>query len=296
MKRSKNCIAIPPGTTIKEQLVERGMLQKEFALRMGLSEKHVSRLINGEVLLTLEVARKLEMVLGVPAQFWCNLEAIYREELIKVQEENAMDADIMIAKNMPYKEMAKIGWVVDVTEKTERIRHLRKYFEIAELKYLQSTLLPRIACRKLSEKEKDDCALIVWAQKAKLEARRIKTKAIDIERLKGNISRIQEVLTMETGELYAKLTELLADCGIAIVFLPRMSKMFLHGATFLDGDKIVIGLMMCDEGRDEFCFSLFHELAHVIYGHVRKPDGISEEDETCADEYARKILNGCLKE
>lgn len=39
---------------------------------------------NGNVQLTPDVAVRLEMVLGVPAKFWNNLEAVYREKLIKV--------------------------------------------------------------------------------------------------------------------------------------------------------------------------------------------------------------------
>ena len=78
MVRSRSYIATPPGATIKEQLNDRGMSQKEFAARMDMSEKHISKLINGDVQLTPETAVKLEMVLGVPAKFWNNLEAIYR--------------------------------------------------------------------------------------------------------------------------------------------------------------------------------------------------------------------------
>lgn len=74
------------------------MNQKEFAARMGMSEKHISKLINGDVQLTIDVARRLEMVLGLPAQFRCNLESIYREKLAKIKEENAMDEDMEIAK------------------------------------------------------------------------------------------------------------------------------------------------------------------------------------------------------
>lgn len=91
MVRSRSFIATPPGATIREQLNERGMSQKEFAARMDMSEKHISRLINGEVQLTPEVAIRLEMVLGVPAKFWNNLETIYREKLLKVKLENSMD-------------------------------------------------------------------------------------------------------------------------------------------------------------------------------------------------------------
>lgn len=93
MLRSRTFIATPPGATIKEQLVERGMSQKEFAARMEMSEKHISRLINGEVQLTPETAIKLEMVLGIPDMFWNNLEALYRSKIIKVENENAMDED-----------------------------------------------------------------------------------------------------------------------------------------------------------------------------------------------------------
>ena len=70
MVKSRSFIATPPGATIKEQLLDRGLSQKEFAVRMGMSEKHISKLINGEVQLTPDVAVRLEMVLGVPAKFW----------------------------------------------------------------------------------------------------------------------------------------------------------------------------------------------------------------------------------
>ena len=85
MVRSRSYIAIPPGATIMEQLNDRGMSQKEIATRMNMSEKHISKLINGDVQLTPEVAVRLEVVLGVPAKFWNNLEAIYRKKLQLVQ-------------------------------------------------------------------------------------------------------------------------------------------------------------------------------------------------------------------
>ena len=86
MMRSRSSVAIPPGATIEEQLNDRGMSQKELAVRMDMSEKHINKLINGDVLLTPEIAVKLEMALGVPAKFWNNLEAIYREKIIKAEQ------------------------------------------------------------------------------------------------------------------------------------------------------------------------------------------------------------------
>lgn len=85
--RSRSFIATPPGATVKEQLNGRGMSQREFASRMDMSEEHISKLINGDVQLTSEIAVRLEMVLGIPAKFWNNLEKIYEEKIIEAEND-----------------------------------------------------------------------------------------------------------------------------------------------------------------------------------------------------------------
>ena len=97
---------------------------------MDMSEKHISRLINGEVQLTSDMAMRLEMVLGVPARFWSNLESIYREKLSKVQAENEMDEDLEILKKIPYNEMSKNQWVETTRIKEERVINLRKFLKL----------------------------------------------------------------------------------------------------------------------------------------------------------------------
>ena len=85
MVRDFSCIATPPGATIREQLIDRGMRQEEFAMRMNMPVEQISKLINGKVLLTPDIAESLERVLGTPAKFWNKLEVIYREKLAKIE-------------------------------------------------------------------------------------------------------------------------------------------------------------------------------------------------------------------
>lgn len=290
MVKSRSVIATPPGATIKEQLVDRGMSQKEFASRMGMSEKHISRLINGEVQLTSEMAVHLEMVLGISAQFWSNLESIYRDKLIRALAENEMDTDIELSKKLPYKEMTQNGWIPNSTRMEERVIDLRKYFEVARLSLLTEDLIPRIACRRLAETEKGDFALIAWAQKAKLDARNIGTKPIDLKGLNVSLSRLRQMTLMNPDDFCPQLTDMLADCGIALVFLPHIGGSFLHGATFYDGNKIVVGVTVRGKNADKFWFSLFHELGHILLGHLGKAGGTTEEDELDADDFARQVL------
>lgn len=58
---------------------------------------------------------------------------MYREKIIKAEAENAMDADAEMARQFPYSEMAKFGWVPETKEVKEIVVNLRKYFEVVEL-------------------------------------------------------------------------------------------------------------------------------------------------------------------
>ncbi len=290
MVRSRSYIATPPGATIKEQLSDRGMSQKEFAARMDMSEKHISKLINGDVHLTPDVAVRLELVLGVPAKFWNNLESIYREKLVKVEMENTMDTDIELAKQFPYSEMSRFGWVPETRDAKEKVIYLRKYFGIVELSLLENEQITRIACRRLAITEKSDLALMAWVQEAKIIARGIQTEPINIKGLIAAIPDIRKMTVMKPNEFCPKVKKYLADCGIALVFLSHLKGSFLQSATFFDGNKIVVGLTARGKDADKFWFSLFHELAHIVLGHVGQINGISDEDERAADTWSEETL------
>lgn len=71
-------VAIPPGETIRENMQYLGMNQKELAVRLGISAKHLSNVINGKKPITYETALKLETVIGPKAKFWMSLESNYQ--------------------------------------------------------------------------------------------------------------------------------------------------------------------------------------------------------------------------
>ena len=276
MIKSRTFIAIPPGATVKEQLLNRGMSQKEFALRMDMSEKHISKFLNGDVILTTDMASRLEMVLGLPARFWNNLESIYREKLQLIKEENEMDEDKELIENYPYSQMAKLGWVESSKNPLVKVKELRKFFEVVKLSLIDNNLLPK----KYDTNNENYYSLITWAQKAKLEARIIKTKPINIDGIKDIIPSI---LNTEPNSV----AELLAEYGVALVVLPKFNNTKVHGATFLDNKKIVIALIDDD---DNFYSNMFHEIGHIFLGHINKdyiPNGNEERD---AEAFSKSVL------
>ena len=78
--------AVAPGETLAETLASLGMSQAELALRTGLTNVSVNRIIKGEQPITAEIANMLELATGVPASMWNNLETHYREQLAKIEE------------------------------------------------------------------------------------------------------------------------------------------------------------------------------------------------------------------
>ena len=290
MRISKSVIAIPPGATIREQLELRGMKQKEFAQRMDMSEKHISRLISGHVELTQDVAIRLEDVLGVPANFWNNLEILYREALARVEEENDMESEVEFASKFPYLQASKLGWVPAATNSLEKVHNLRKFFEVAKLSCLGDLGMPGIAYRRLGSNDTSDYALALWAQKVRLQARDINVGPIDVKGIKNLIPTIREMTLKTPDEFCERIISLFAEVGVAVVFLQHLKGSYLHGATFYDGNKIVMGLTARGTDADRFWFSLFHEMGHILAGHLNKKALSSEEAETEADEIAKNIL------
>lgn len=61
--------------------------------------------------------------------------------------------------------------------------------------------------------------------------------------------------TIDPVDFCPKLIDMLANCGIALVFLPHIGGSFLHGATFCDKNKIVVDLTVRGKDADKFKFA-----------------------------------------
>ncbi len=289
MAKSRNHIAVPPGAAVKEKLNACGMSQKEFAVRMGMSEKHISKLINGDVQLTPDVAMRLEMVLGVSAGYWNKLEAEYREKIVKAETERALGADASIAERFPYEEMAGLGWVPAAQTTAEKILNLRKYFGVVSLSLLSNDQIMRLTCHKSPVTEKNDLTLLAWAQEARLKARTIPAGAVNPSGLAENIPKLREILSEKPGLFHPKLTENLAAYGVILVFVPDLRETAAYGALFPDGNRIVLGLSR-DADPKELLHSFYHALGHIVLGHTGRQSSMHEEDERAADAWAEAFL------
>jgi len=74
---------IHPGEMIKDEIVARGITQKELAQQMGVSYTVFNEILNGKRPVTTEYALLLEAALGTDAHIWIGLQAEYNMQKAK---------------------------------------------------------------------------------------------------------------------------------------------------------------------------------------------------------------------
>ena len=259
--RSKTFIAIPPGMTIKEVLENRHMTQKELASRMDMSEKHISKLINGEVPLTQDVALRLERVFGVDASFWNGLEAGYREKILKVEYENSIDEEINFAKPFGYAKLARLGIVPETKKKAEQVNNLQKFFEVASLKTVADEMVMPLVYENIKDMDKaKQSAIYTLVQITKGESRFVEVNPYDCELLKTFIPQIKESLTVAKEPL----KDMLAASGVIIVYLPIIDDITSTCITYSKGNAIVLGIPTAENKN------FWHLLDEALKGLVER--------------------------
>lgn len=74
---------IHPGEMIKDEIMARGLTQKELARQMGVSYTVFNEILNGKRPVTTEYALLLEAALGTSANIWLGLQADYNMQVVK---------------------------------------------------------------------------------------------------------------------------------------------------------------------------------------------------------------------
>ena len=62
------------GKYLKDYLEFNNISQTEFAMRMGITQKHMNEILNGKANITLEMAANIERLTGINSSFIINVE------------------------------------------------------------------------------------------------------------------------------------------------------------------------------------------------------------------------------
>lgn len=256
----------PPGETLRDVIEERHLSQAELATRMGRPKKTISEIINGKAAITNETALQLEMVLGVPAEFWSTREQHYREYLARLEEAAELERLHDWSKAFPIRAMVKHGLLPSVRDRTEQVRRLLQFLGVSRPDQWSEVYEHyAVSFRRSSAFEADANALGVWLRAGLLKAQAMQVARYDRDSFVEALTEAR-ALTRERPEVFQpRLIEACAAAGVAVAFVPQLPKSRVSGATrWLAPDLALVQLSLRYKTDDHLWFTFFHEAAHIL--------------------------------
>jgi len=288
--------AVAPGETLAETIASLGMSQADLALRSGLTSVSINRIIKGSQPITAETANKLELVTGVPATMWNNLEAQYREQLAKLEERERLQKHLAWLKTIPVKELIRRKIISDTRDRAELVRQALAFYGVSSVAAFYKLIRRHgVAARRSQRFRSDPAALAAWLRLGELQAARLVCKPYTRDAFTRAVAEIRKLTTAQPREFVPKMVELCADAGVALALVPEISGAPWYGASkWLTTEKAMIVLSLRSKREDQFWFSFFHEAGHILHDSKRElftNDGSSDDPcEERANEYAVKVL------
>lgn len=292
-----NNFLVPTGNIIKEYLEEYGITQKDLAERINSSEKHISNVLKGKNRLTEEFALKLEKVIvGVPASYWLNYEAKYREQVAREEEMAAVNKWNLqeIAKRFHFKEVFK-GLDMSLTQQTIEMLKLLKIsnFENFDSVYNKLTV-------DFMEDGGEKEALAIWLNMCETE---IEIQNDEIDKVQYKECNVRENLRKfkllsnnnKTESSINSCRKLCNKIGIYLVFCEAVTNSKVRGALTTYKNHPAIFISGRFKSHANTWFALIHEIGHLLL-HYNKNDVIisyeGEDDikEKEANEFARDFF------
>jgi HTH-type transcriptional regulator / antitoxin HigA len=288
--------AVAPGETLAETLESLSMTQADLALRTGLTVVSINRIIKGQQPISAETANKLELVTGVPASLWNNLEAQYREQLSKIEQRKRFQKDLQWLKTMPVKELISRKVIPAEKDQATQLRLVLSFYRTSSVdawhKYWESEA---VAARRSQAIESHQGPTSAWIRLGEIQAQSIACKPFDKGRFTVALRRIRD-MTVETPDVFIpKMRQQCADAGVALSLVPEFKGARWYGATkWLTPTKAMILLCLRGKREDQFWFSFFHEAGHVLNDRKKDlfiNDGSKEDPrEQKANEFASTFL------
>lgn len=292
-------LLIHPGETIADVLEDRGITQAELAMRTGVTPAYVSNVINGKKDISAKFAMALEYALGVKKSFWLNLQANYDAELLELNEvETVTEAELEAREqlNAIVKYLRSKGLMPVGENKKESILSLRNVLKMSDL-----SNLPKIAnagaFRMAENTAVNPYVLGAWIRMCQLigEQRYVNT-VFDKKKVPDLISRLKTIMMKHDGNIQGDLTNTMANYGIDFYIMHHFTGAPVHGYVSMKRDgsyQMIVTIRRAF--ADEFWFSLFHELGHLVNGDVDQnskfvDDGMNVEMEDAANRYASSVL------
>lgn len=280
---------VSTGDFIAEWMENEGINAAELARRLGVTAKHVSELLSGKAPLSHRMALALERVTGIPSRIWNQHESGYRTDLARLEEADAFAAQYDRAKAFPLTYLRKSKAITaDPRDHAGTVQQLLTVLGVASLAAFDVTWSRgSVAYRRSAVGHDHALKLATWLALAERHHEDLgDLPAFDSTALRALIPTLRELTTKDPQEAAAEAVGRLHEVGVILCFIPAVPGLGIFGATRWLNGRPIVQLSLLQKTDDQFWFTLFHELGHVLLhgdkGLYLNGDEAQTEDEANA--------------
>jgi HTH-type transcriptional regulator/antitoxin HigA len=275
--------AVAPGEVLLEVLQERRMSQSELARRMGRPTKTINEIVNGKAAITPKTALQLELTLGITASVWTNLESKYRAHRARERARQELTANAAWADKFPIADLVRHELIQRGRTKGDTLAAVLSFFGVSSPDaWERKWLAPAASFRASPAFASDPPAVAAWLRWGEISGSDAVTEPFNSQRLRAVLPEIR-LLTRQVDFMQAvgRVQALLASAGVVLVLTPEFARTRISGAArWLSSEKAVIQVSMRHKSNDQFWFSLFHEIGHLL---ARKRGDFVDAEEAAGD-------------
>ena len=290
-----------PGNLLMKKIHQLGMSQRELAIRTGMTEKHISTVINGDKDVSAVFARRLDVALGEESGTWAKHQLDYDQYMIAFGEANGItDEELAILKAM--KEIVdyflSCGIMHNHCGDSEKILQLRQILRVNNL-----TVIPQISYNAAyraqikTNTKIDPYILFAWQRMCEIKSEKEEiTNVFDANKLYHSLSDIKKIMfEQQPNKMVSDLKCIFKECGISFDVVHHFRGAPVQGfIKKADQERVLLCLTIRGKKADRFWFSLFHEIGHLLNGDLDTRfvdfDSVRSVAEEKADAFARDIL------
>jgi len=127
-------------------------------------------------------------------------------------------------------------------------------------------------------------AIAAWVRQTEIVARDLELSEFDAVRVRAAISLLREFTRMSIVDALDNIQGTCAALGIAVVVVPALRSTGISGcARWLTEKRALIGLTLRYKLDDQFWFTFFHELGHLLLHRNKRPFVVDNADDTLSD-------------
>jgi len=256
-------ILMGPGWRISQELDRRGWSQKDLAEVLGRPLQAVNEILNASKQITPDTAVQLGQAFGTTAEFWANLEALYRVRIAqRARPLPEIERRSRLYELAPVGEMMRRQWIARTTDIDQLEAAIREFLGIDDL--ADDPPSPVVNLRHTATKTPEARAQLAWVKRAEALADRQDSKPFDTARFANAAGGLFGLAARPEDAI--QLPGALRELGVRFVIVPQLAKTYLDGAAFRVDGGPVIALTLRFDRLDYLWFTVAHEAAHVARG------------------------------